>query len=462
MASLNSFRNHTLVSSFNPCSYAFFGDTTEFEFRGASDLSDPNFVERVRASVPVVLDWAIGNLTCVEVQSLEDYACKSQSYCVDSNTGLGGYRCRCNDGYEGNPYLDPGCTDIDECADPSTNNCITCVNTLGSFNCTCPQGYRCRCNNSYEDDPHIGPGCIDIDECADPNASDCLHTCINTLGSFNCSCPRGYFGNGREGGKGVGFGFLALIILVTLLFFSHNKRNIIKLREKFFQQNGGLLLKQQISSSETPMDSTKIFTTEELENATDNYAKESAGALSYLHSAASKPVIHRDVKSANILLDQNYTAKIADFGASRLISLDQTEVTTMVQGTLGYLDPKYSHSSQLTEKSDVYSFGVVLAELMTGKKPIDMERNQEERNLTTYFKIWAAVESMDEDPLVWFTKLRKELFGRELELAFVIAWWLWEGYIGVGVVDAVVMREGVGEGKENNDVGGMRIGEGAL
>ncbi|XP_057808157.1 wall-associated receptor kinase 2-like [Salvia miltiorrhiza] len=455
-ADLSSLNNHTNVSSFDPCSYAFFGEEKRFEFLGAADLSDPNFVQRVRETVPIVVDWAIGNLTCDKATSSDGYACKGNSECVDSGTGLGGYRCRCKTGYEGNPYLDPGCIDIDECAAADLNDCVE-------------------------------------------------NSCLNNLGGYECSCPKGQFGDGKKNGKactpnsstfpvinvalGTGFGFLAVVIAATVIYFSLKKRKLIKLREKFFQQNGGMLLKQQVSSVEegNSMESTKIFTAEQLEKATNNYANdrilgrggygtvykgilpnndvvaikksrvmdasqieqfinevviltqinhrnvvkllgccleaevpllvyeyvshgtlyehinragadnwlswesrlriasEAAGALSYLHSAANIPIIHRDVKSANILLDEYFTAKISDFGASRLISLDQTEVTTLVQGTLGYLDPEYFHSSQLTEKSDVYSFGVVLAELMTGKRPIDMERSLETRNLTTYF-----------------------------------------------------------------------------
>ncbi|KAL0336744.1 UNVERIFIED_CONTAM: Wall-associated receptor kinase [Sesamum calycinum] len=391
------FSDLSSIWSFDPCGYAFLGEQDTLIFR-SSDLVDPTFISRTTDNVPIVLDW--------------------NSRCIDSDTDIGGYRCICVDGYEGNPYLQPGCTDINECESSPCD----------------PQGI-----------------------------------CSNTLGGYKCSCPDGFIGDGVKGGHGcnalpsqfpvikfslgLGFGFLALIIGVTCLYFSIKRRELMKLRHKLFQQNGGFLLKQRLSSNESGMEPAKIFSAEELEKATNYYADdrilgrggygtvykgilrdphqivaikksrimdqtqieqfineviiltqvnhrnvvkllgccletevpllvyeyvsngtlfnhihnsggmpwfswdnrlriatEAAGALAYLHSAAAKPIIHRDVKSPNILLDEYYNAKISDFGASRLIPIDQAQVTTLVQGTLGYLIQSISHKSTDREK----------------------------------------------------------------------------------------------------------------
>ena len=106
-----------------------------------------------------------------------------------------------------------------------------------------------------------------------------------------------------------------------------------------------------------------------------------ARGIEYLHRGASPPVINRDIKTSNILLDFNFDAKVADFGLSKLgrtADSQQTHISTHVKGTLGYLDPSYYTKHHLTEKSDVYSFGVVLLELLTGRMPIWQEGGEGE------------------------------------------------------------------------------------
>ncbi|KAK4265728.1 hypothetical protein QN277_026745 [Acacia crassicarpa] len=450
--SLSSDNNYTDVRDFNPCGYAFIAKVGSFEFsyQDLFDLSN-------RTEFPVVMDWAVGNQTCLDAQrDPSSYACKQNSRCQDSN-GTTGYYCVCEQGFSGNPYLDSGCKDINEC--------------LGENRCS--------------------------------------RKCHNIDGNYTCSCPRGYKGDGYKDGSGCKFpimeislgisiGLLVVFTLVSTLCWGRKQRALKQLRRQYFNQNGGNYMLQQLYQQQGHTNRTKVFTEDELKIATNNFdesrilghggqgtvykgilpdnmhvaikksrvggdprqvkdfvnevvvlsqinhrnvvklfgccletevpllvyefvdngtlldhmeplknehslswktrlqvAAETAAAISYLHYAASIPIIHRDIKSANILLDHSHRAKVSDFGASRLVPLDETQVTTVVQGTWGYLDPEYILTGQLDEKSDVYSFGVVLVELITGNKAVEFNRPEEQRNLAMYF-----ASSMKEDNLL--------------------------------------------------------------
>ncbi|KAI3875695.1 hypothetical protein MKW92_030917, partial [Papaver armeniacum] len=135
--------------SYSPCSYAFVGDYEQFNFSASDLLTVPK-----DRDIPIVLDWAIGNKTCEEAQKEPTtYACHGNSRCINSDNNPG-YHCYCLEGYKGNPYFSPGCKDINECEDEINNPCEgICINTNGSFNCTCPAG-------SQGDGTKNGRGCI--------------------------------------------------------------------------------------------------------------------------------------------------------------------------------------------------------------------------------------------------------------------------------------------------------------
>ncbi|KAI4982943.1 hypothetical protein ZWY2020_023435 [Hordeum vulgare] len=448
--------NSAFISNVTSCHYVFLVELDWFSY------SDRVFLNRTDDfDVPVVLDWAVRNVgNCSAARrNATDLACRGElSECFDVANGPG-YRCNCSRGYDGNPYLDGGCTDIDECQLKEEYPCYgICRNTQGGHTCQCPPGTT--------GDATRKDGCRQKDK----------------------------FTLALKLVTGVSVGVFLLVFMCFWLYLGLQKRKLIKAKQSFFEHNGGVILQQQMRSYSGAAGGGgggfKIFSEEELKKATDNFAAdqilgrgghgivyrgvledktivaikkskvmeatetkefaremlilsqinhrnvvklhgcclevevpmlvyeyvsngtlyhyihggegldtnnskaldarlriaaESAEALSYMHSSASPPILHGDVKTANILLDGSLTAKVSDFGASKLAPSDEAEIATLVQGTCGYLDPEYLMTCQLTDKSDVYSFGVVLLELLTGKKVLCFDGPEEDRSLVSRF-----------------------------------------------------------------------------
>lgn len=120
-----------------------------------------------------------------------------------------------------------------------------------------------------------------------------------------------------------------------------------------------------------------------------------ARGIAYLHHDCIPRIIHRDIKSSNILLDEDMDARIADFGLATLINPQQSHVSTLVAGTFGYLAPEYVDTGRATEKGDVYSYGVLLLEILTGKRPTDESFVEQGNNMVAWVKL--LIESGDEE-----------------------------------------------------------------
>ncbi|CAA7393682.1 unnamed protein product [Spirodela intermedia] len=127
-----------------------------------------------------------------------------------------------------------------------------------------------------------------------------------------------------------------------------------------------------------------------------------AKGIAYLHEGLEPKVVHRDVKSSNILLDNKWNPKVSDFGLAKLLGSGSSYVTTRVMGTFGYVAPEYASTGMLNEGSDVYSFGVLLMEIISGRSPVDYSRPPGEVNLVEWFKGMVGSRRAEElvDPLM--------------------------------------------------------------
>ncbi|KAE9585181.1 putative protein kinase RLK-Pelle-LRR-Xb-1 family [Lupinus albus] len=140
-------------------------------------------------------------------------------------------------------------------------------------------------------------------------------------------------------------------------------------------------------------------------------AQGAARGLAYLHKGCEPYIVHRDVKSSNILLDDKFEAHLADFGLSRLLQPYDTHVTTDLVGTLGYIPPEYSQTLTATFRGDVYSFGVVLLELLTGRRPVEVIKGKNCRNLVFWVSQMKSENKEHEifDPAIWHKDHEKQL-----------------------------------------------------
>ncbi|KAF4353681.1 hypothetical protein F8388_024250 [Cannabis sativa] len=424
--------NHAIVHDFNPCGYAFVAQEGSYNF---SKLDLVNLKKKNTSRV--VLDLTIGNFTCEQAKVMDDYACRAKnSKCLNSSNYGPGYRCKCLDGFKGNPYLLDGCGDINECLRP-INPCQerwSCENLIGSFKCSCLKGFK-------GDGKINGTGCTPIDH----TTSKFVTTLSIALGvstgililikaTLNYDQSR-VIGQGGYGTVYKGILTCDKIVAIkkskisntsqieqfineVIVLSQINHRNVVKLIGCCLESEVPLLVYEYITNgtlSDHLFDKLGKYSSLSWKMRL-NIATETASAIAYFHSSISMAIIHRDIKTANILLDENCIAKVSDFGASRLVPVDQTQLTTLVQGTLGYLDPEYFHTSQLTEKSDVYSFGVVLAELLTGQKALSFERPEGGINLALHF-----ISSMKEDRLLQILDKNMIIVDEDIEAIKVVA-----------------------------------------
>ncbi|CAM0947158.1 unnamed protein product [Alopecurus aequalis] len=384
----------------HPCSYGMVVESSFYNFSSLDMYGYEGLSKKFQRGVPFVIDFAVmayrdfygGNGTCPAGGQQAPACASSNSFCTNATSSGYSYRCSCMEHYEGNPYVADGCQDINECKNPDLYRCNgECKNRLEGYDCPCKRGWK-----------------------GDGKAGTCKEI-FPLLAKVTF-------------GAGVFIGLIIATFMTILLkerrktryFYKKNggpileKAKLIKLfRKKALKQilmdsniigKGffGEVYKGRLDNEEvaikklrdvevdTPMLVYEFIPKGSLHDILDDnksnkkvalsldrrlsIAAQSADGLAYMHSKTNIEILHGDVKPANILLDDNFVPKIADFGLSRLIVRD-TKHTDFAISDINYMDPVYQKEGLLTGKGDVYSFGLVILELISRRKAVHSETN---------------------------------------------------------------------------------------
>ncbi|XP_076958957.1 wall-associated receptor kinase 5-like [Bidens hawaiensis] len=340
--------------------------------------------------------------------------CQDKSIRVNGEDMLRGYRYKCPQGYMGNPYIRNGCQDVNECESPELSDFLPgdCKNTYGSYSCVHPKRPHCdtkrgvQCTNDSSGNTSFIKGFIEgvigaaltisfvywrvkqkrkievrkdfFKQNGGIILQEMLFICKDTgnkakifteeelkkaTDNFNDANVIGQGGYAIKKSKVIDQSQVKQFVNEVIILSKITHPNIVELLGCCLETHIPLLVYEYVTNDTLCHHihaKDPILTLDKRLKISEDIAE----ALSYLHSTIC--IIHRDVKPSNILLNDDFTAKVSDFGISRFVPPGQTHISTFVKGTAGYVDPEYFRTCNLTEKSDVYSFGVVLVELLTG------------------------------------------------------------------------------------------------
>uniref|UniRef100_A0A0D3GKL6 Protein kinase domain-containing protein n=1 Tax=Oryza barthii TaxID=65489 RepID=A0A0D3GKL6_9ORYZ len=434
------------------CSHAVLMEAKSFSFERDYATTD-KFFRNKNGTVPVVHNFAAGSEKCKEARMKDTYACVSDhSACVGTADG---YVCNCTSGYKGNPYLPGGCTEGEHKSNKSgvlicepdlkrslpdlkfkrsyrlPVSAIIAIGVTGGIAIivmSILSSYLVHQRRALADikrsyfKRHGGLLLYEELNARKSNAftiytEEQLEQATNGFDESNV-LGRGGHGTVYKGWVAAASDDLVVAIKRCKLMDERNKKefgkemlilsqvnhkNIVKLLGCCLEVDVPMLVYEYVPNGTLYQlihggSAGAISFASRL-----RIAHESAESLAYLHSLASPPILHGDVKSSNILLDESFMAQVSDFGASILAPTDEAQMMTMVQ---------------LTEKSDVYSFGVVLLELLTGKKPLCLDGPDEGRSLSARFL--AAMRENRAD-LILDEQVKSEASGELLEEITLLA-----------------------------------------